>query len=120
MSCALHVGSVHGEQLTLMTEFNISIADVKVEIEELTGILSIEQVLLHDRSELLDDTRLCEFISGDQAVVTLMRLQPPYGSWLSRLSIDGGKLKHAPKWARADRKIVVAAVRENQKAFHYA
>eukprot|EP00928_Gymnodinium_smaydae_P073097 TRINITY_DN56346_c0_g1_i1.p1 TRINITY_DN56346_c0_g1~~TRINITY_DN56346_c0_g1_i1.p1 ORF type:complete len:216 (-),score=27.45 TRINITY_DN56346_c0_g1_i1:399-971(-) len=120
MSCTLCVSSLNGASCALTVGPEMLIADIKQEIEELTGIPSREQLLLRDVSELLNEKSFGEVVSGDSADLTLVRLSPAYASWLSRTSENGRMLKHAPKWARADRRIVLAAVRENPKAFAFA
>eukprot|EP00928_Gymnodinium_smaydae_P083703 TRINITY_DN66930_c0_g1_i1.p1 TRINITY_DN66930_c0_g1~~TRINITY_DN66930_c0_g1_i1.p1 ORF type:complete len:191 (+),score=23.80 TRINITY_DN66930_c0_g1_i1:54-626(+) len=112
--------SLGGPVCDLTIEPAALVWEIKGEIQKHTAIPAREQCLLHECNELNDTKCLCDYVSSACVDLTLVRRSPLYTTWLSRVSEDGRTLKHAPKWIRAEREIVAAAVRENPKAIRYA
>mmetsp|Transcript_48053 Transcript_48053/g.96949 ORF Transcript_48053/g.96949 Transcript_48053/m.96949 type:complete len:311 (+) Transcript_48053:119-1051(+) len=123
----VRIHSLGGELCSVAVQPNWAWCDVKEAIKEATGIPSHEQRLFDGSEELSDVAAVAPHLARSNADcppvhLTLVRRPPEQARWLVEVAdswfIDN-PLSRAPDHIRADREVVVAALRRNVGALRY-
>lgn len=98
------------------------VVDVKEGIWNLTDITVIEQKLLLGDEELPDKDLIDEYfpLPAEEGKITLFRRPQEQSKWLLKCMEFGQQLRLAPPELRADRELVLAAVKRSWKALEFA
>lgn len=117
------VGALSGEQLyEVAADSTWDVSDLKWEIELKHGVPDIEQRLLVRSRVLGNWDELRELCPADVHVleVSLMRVDPVFAGMLRDVDAGVLKMRDVPPIYRADREIVLAAVRRGGDALQHA
>lgn len=112
-----HVVGLCGHVCTLSADQVWSVEEAKAAIEEFTGIPHWEQRLLVGPVEV-EGELLGQVCDGTD--ITMIRRPPGQAAHLRIASRDGWQLRNMPSAIRADREVVLAAVRSLGTALQYA
>uniref|UniRef100_A0A7S1Q1F3 Ubiquitin-like domain-containing protein n=1 Tax=Alexandrium catenella TaxID=2925 RepID=A0A7S1Q1F3_ALECA len=119
----LQILALSGERLgDVKAELDWTVDALKSAVEEATGVPVCEQRLVAGIRDLFDAQVEIKSVLGKGVTsLTLIRRDPAHAKWLEFVE-DGWKnqLCRAPQEVKADREIVLAAVREDGDAFRFA
>mmetsp|Transcript_129760 Transcript_129760/g.403570 ORF Transcript_129760/g.403570 Transcript_129760/m.403570 type:complete len:288 (-) Transcript_129760:15-878(-) len=116
---ALHVSSLGGQLCVVEASRFWTAREVQERIERKTGIPAQEQRLFHGSSEVTSEDPLHSLPPGDTLELALVRSRCRV-EWAARAAEDRWALEDAPRWVRADRAVVLAAVRQHGSALEFA
>lgn len=111
------VSSLSGSMCNVCADYSGSVGDLKVQLEDQTGIPFFEQELVSDSFVLSDEVMLKTIPLEALKNLWMVRSNDPV---LASVSADGLKLRMAPDYCRDDASYVLAAVRQNGLALEYA
>jgi len=120
MTIQVRVSCIGGTVCTVSACRSWTLRDVKIVVQAATGISLHEQRLLSGTFEPRDEDPLSRLPSGDFADVTLVRRPVEQARWMEEVELDGMQLRFAPPRLRQDREVVLAAVRQDARAFVFA
>lgn len=112
-----------GDSFTVTVERQWSIADVKIAVEKLRGVPYVEQKIVLGTEILSDETQVHELEqeSGDEIQVFFVREGTEVLKWLCIAIQNWHKLQtDAPSWVWNDRRIVMAAMRQDPTVLKHA
>lgn len=121
MSVMVHIGSLGGEVCKINALLDWTGHDLKVSIEQDSGISVHHQQLLLGSKELKDLEFLsARLTSGTDEHITLIRRCPEQAEWLSRVANDWHDLREAPENIQADEEVVLLAIKYHGSALSLA
>jgi len=115
----LSIMSLGGRLCTIAADRSWTLLEVKSAIENETRIPWDEQKLLNGEQELHDGDALPVSADGNTAVLCVIRVTEEM-EWINRVAENCKSLREAPALIRANREVVIGAVREDGYLLQFA
>jgi len=120
------VDGLSGPLCQISADEDWSVAQLKEAVYGATGIFVSLQRLLHGHIELFDAQLLvvllpaCQVLPDHAVDVTLIKRPSDFAQWFEKVARQPLELRSAPEHIRADRDIVLAAVKHDGRALEFA
>jgi len=124
----LRINGLSGRICEITAQPSWTSEQVKEAVQKEIGVPMVEQRLFQNMEELAKESSMhmflgplpCSDAHSAALDLTLVRRHPEQARWLDTVAADWKALRSAPDWAKADREIVLAAVRQNGYTLQFA